>query len=59
MLKCMRMTDSHAAASKFLSVYEITIDENTDKGIIVAWALVLYDWYKKNTEKLEAINKIW
>lgn len=47
MLKCLRMTNAHSAALKFISIYGIEVDATMEQGIVVALSLVLYDWYKK------------
>lgn len=46
-LKCLRMTKAYTAAGRFLAIYKINIDKNCDNGIIFAWTLTLYDWYKE------------
>lgn len=48
MLSALRGTQAFEAASKFLEIYSIALDENLHDRIVTSYALVLYDFIKSH-----------
>ncbi|OJV38773.1 MAG: hypothetical protein BGO29_14120 [Bacteroidales bacterium 36-12] len=57
MLTCLRMTNAFDAAEQYLQIYNIEINEHTSERVLTSWLLILYNWYKSNTNVENKISK--
>jgi tetratricopeptide (TPR) repeat protein len=58
MLTSLRKKGAFEAAGRFLEIYGITIDQNTNERILTGWTLVWYDYYKSK-DYISPADEFW